>query len=88
MAKKANEKFMAPLIPSEALAAVIGSEPLSRPDCMKKIWVYIKENNLQDSANKRNINADAKLEKVFGGKKKIGMFEIAGFMSQHLSKPV
>jgi DNA topoisomerase-3 len=70
--------------PSAALAAVIGAEAVSRPEAVKKLWDYIKANGLQDAANKRNINADAKLEPVFG-KPQVTMFEIAGVLGKHLS---
>jgi len=72
------------LKPSEALAAVIGSEPVARTQVIKKLWDYIKAENLQDSANKRNINADAKLLPVFG-KAQVTMFELAGIVGKHLS---
>lgn len=77
--------FMKPMTPSAELAAVIGSSPMPRTEVTKKIWEYIKQNNLQDPANKRNINADAKLEAVFGGKKQVSMFEMTKLVSQHLS---
>ncbi len=80
----ANEKFMKPMQPDADLAAVIGSSPLPRPEAVKKIWDYIKKNGLQDKVNKRNINADEKLLKVFGGKKQITMFELAGILGKHL----
>ena len=72
------------LKPSEALAAVIGSEAVARTQVIKKLWDYIKAENLQDSANKRNINADAKLLAVFG-KPQVTMFELAGIVGKHLS---
>jgi DNA topoisomerase-3 len=71
-------------LPSAALAAVIGPDAVSRPEAVKKLWDYIKANNLQDATNKRNINADAKLEPVFG-KPQVTMFEIAGVLGKHLS---
>jgi DNA topoisomerase-3 len=70
--------------PSAALAAVIGAEPVARPAVIKKLWDYIKANNLQDTANKRAINADAKLREVFG-KDQVTMFELAGIVGKHLS---
>lgn len=70
--------------PSAALAAVIGSEPVSRPEVVKKLWDYIKANGLQDAADKRKVNADAKLRPVFG-KDQVTMFEIAGIVGQHLA---
>ncbi|MBA3058989.1 MAG: DNA topoisomerase III [Gammaproteobacteria bacterium] len=72
------------LQPSEALAAVIGAEPVARPQVIKKLWDYIKANNLQDGANKRNINADVKLLAVFG-KPQVTMFELAGIVGKHLA---
>ena len=70
--------------PSAALAAVIGSEAVSRPEATKKLWDYIKAHGLQDTADKRKVNADAKLEPVFG-KPQVTMFEIAGVLGKHLS---
>lgn len=81
--KAANSAFMAPLTLSDTLAAVIGSQPLPRTEIIKKIWDYIKEKGLQDEKNKRMINADAKLEPLFG-KKQISMFELAKIVSQHV----
>ena len=84
--KAATEsKFMAPLTVSEALAAVVGKGPLPRTEVTKKLWVYIKENNCQDAKNKRNINPDEKLAKVFGSKNPINMFEMTKLVSKHLS---
>jgi DNA topoisomerase-3 len=70
--------------PSAALAAVIGTEAVGRPQVIKKLWDYIKDHQLQDSANKRAINADAKLLAVFG-KPQVTMFELAGIVGKHLS---
>ena len=72
------------LKPSDALAAVIGSEQVLRTQVIKKLWDYIKANNLQDATNKRAINADAKLLDVFG-KPQVTMFELAGIVGKHLS---
>ena len=72
--------------PSPDLAAVIGAEPVARTEAVKKMWDYIKANGLQDATNKRAINADAKLLAVFG-KPQITMFELAGILGKHLSKP-
>lgn len=80
----ANAKFMKPLQPSAELGAVVGAGPLPRTEVVKKIWEYIKKNGLQDKTNKRNINADEKLLKVFGGKKQINMFEMTALISKHL----
>jgi len=83
--RKANAAFMKPLTPSAILAEVVGSKPLPRTEVVKKLWIYIKKNGLQDSKNKRNINADEKLKAVFGGKKQVSMFEMAGLIGKHLS---
>lgn len=85
MPAKANSAFMKPMTISDDLAAVVGKGPMPRSDVVKKIWVYIKKNDLQDAKNKRNINADANLLKVFGGKKTVSMFEMAKLLSKHLS---
>ena len=76
---------MKPLNVSEDLAAVVGKGPLPRSEVVKKLWVYIKGMNLQDPKNKRNINADAALKKVFGGKDVVNMFEMTKLVSKHLS---
>ena len=76
--------FNAPLTPSPALADVIGSSPLARTEIIKKIWEYIRKNNLQDKANKRMINADAKLKVLFGGKGQVSMFDLAKIVSQNV----
>ena len=83
-ARKPSAAFMKALTPSDALAAVVGSKPLPRTEVVKKIWVYIKANKLQDSANRRMINADAKLKVVFGGKAQVSMFDMAKHISKHL----
>lgn len=76
---------MKPLKVSEDLSAVVGKGPLPRSEVVKKLWVYIKKNGLQDKKNKRNINADANLKKVFGGKGVVSMFEMTKLVSKHLS---
>ena len=63
----------------------VGSKPLPRTQVVKKLWVYIKKNGLQDTQNRRMINADAKLKEVFGGKKQVSMFEMTKLVSKHLS---
>ncbi|SKC97494.1 SWIB/MDM2 domain-containing protein [Chitinophaga ginsengisegetis] len=73
-----------PLTPSAELAAVIGTTALPRTEIVKKVWDYIKKHNLQDTANKRMINADDKLNKLFGGKKQISMFDLAKVISVHV----
>jgi chromatin remodeling complex protein RSC6 len=82
---KANSAFMKPLNVSDDLAAIVGKGPLPRSEVVKKLWVYIKKNNLQDPTNKRNINADESLKKVFGGKSVVNMFEMTKLVSKHLS---
>ena len=82
--RKPNAAFMAPLTLSPALAEVVGSKPLPRTEIIKKIWEYIKKNKLQDSKNRRMINADAKLKVVFAGKGQISMFELAKVINKHV----
>ena len=84
-AKKANSAFMKPLTISADLAAIVGKGPMPRSEIISKMWVYIKKNDLQDPKNKRNINGDAALTKVFGGKKSVTMFEMAKHISKHVS---
>ena len=84
-AKRApNAAFMKPVTPSAVLAAVIGKTPMPRTEVTKKIWDYIKQNNLQDKDNRRMINADEKLKSVFGGKKQVSMFEMTKLVSAQL----
>jgi chromatin remodeling complex protein RSC6 len=85
MEKKANSAFMKPLTISAELAAIVGKGPMPRSEVVKKLWVYIKSNNLQDPKSKRNIIADADLKKVFGGKAVVDMFEMTKLVSKHLS---
>jgi len=82
--RKPNAAFMKPLTPSPTLAAVIGADPLPRTEVTKKIWEYIKKHDLQDPANRRNINADEKLRPLFG-KEQVSMFELTKIVSGHLS---
>ena len=82
---KANAAFMKPMNVSDELAAVVGKGPMPRSEVVKKLWVYIKSNNLQDPNKKRNINADAALKVVFGGKATVDMFEMTKLVSKHLS---
>ncbi len=84
-ARKPNAAFMKPMTISPVLAAVIGNDPMPRTEVTSKVWAYIKKNKLQDSVNKRNINADDKLKAVFGGKKTVSMFEMSKLISGHLS---
>jgi upstream activation factor subunit UAF30 len=83
-ARKPNAAFMKALTPSAELADVIGANPVARTEAVKLIWDYIKANNLQNPANKRNILADAKLGKVFG-KDEVTMFELTGLLGKHLN---
>ena len=82
-ARKPNAAFMAPLTPSATLGEVVGTKPLPRTEVVKKIWDYIKKNNLQDKKNRRMINADAKLKPIFG-KDQISMFELAKVVNKHV----
>ncbi len=84
-ARKPNPAFMKPLTPSAALGAVVGTKPVPRTEVVKKIWVYIKANKLQDPKNRRMINADEKLKVVFGGKAQVSMFDMAKHLAKHLS---
>ena len=79
-----NAAFMKAMTPSAELAAVVGDKAMHRTEVTKKIWDYIKKNKLQDSTNKRNINADDKLRAVFGGKKVVSMFEMTKLVNGHL----
>ena len=82
--RKPNAAFMKAMTPSASLAAVIGGSPMPRTEVTKKIRDYIKKNKLQDSINRRLINADEKLRAVFGGKGKVSMFEMTKLVSNHL----
>lgn len=83
-AKKVNSALSKPLTVSEDLAAVVGKGPMPRTEVVKKLWVYIKKNNLQDQKNKRMVNADDKLGKIFNGKKQVSMFDMTKLVSAHL----
>ncbi len=83
-ARKPNAAFMAALTPSATLATVVGAKPAPRTQMIKKIWDYIKKNKLQDSKNKRMINADANLLALFNGKKQVSMFDLAKIVSKHV----
>ena len=88
MAEKAAAKtsaFMKPMTISADLAAVVGKGPMPRSEVVKALWIYIKKNDLQDPKNKRNINGDAALKTVFGGKSVVNMFEMTKLVSKHLS---
>ncbi len=82
---KATSAFMKPMTISSELAEVVGKGPMPRSEVVKKLWAYIKKNGLQDAKNKRNINADENLKKVFGGKATVNMFEMTKLVSKHLS---
>jgi chromatin remodeling complex protein RSC6 len=83
VARTPNAAFMKALTPSAVLAAVIGATPVPRTEVTKKIWDYIKKHDLQDPANRRNINADEKLKPLFG-KAQVSMFELTKIVSGHL----
>jgi len=83
--RKPNAAFMKALTPSSALAAIVGSKALPRTEVTKKIWAYIKKNNLQDKVQRRNIHADDKLKPIFGAKKTVNMFEMTKLVNKHLS---
>jgi upstream activation factor subunit UAF30 len=83
--RKPNAAFMKALNIGPALQPVVGSKPLPRTEVVKKLWQYIKKNNLQDPKQRRNINADENLKKVFNGKKTVSMFEMTKLVSKHLS---
>src|SRR5678816_2061338 len=83
-ARKPNAAFMKALTPSSTLSTVIGGSAVPRTEAVKKIWDYIKKNNLQDKANRRMINADDKLKPLFG-KDQVSMFDLAKILSKHLS---
>ena len=90
-AKKSGKKrtpsaaFMKPVTPDHLLSAVVGSNPLPRTELTKKLWAYIKRNGLQDSKNRRAINADDKLRPVFNGKSQVSMFDMTKLVSRHVS---
>jgi upstream activation factor subunit UAF30 len=80
-----NPAFMKPLQPSPKLAAVVGNSPMPRTQVISKLWAYIKRNGLQDSKNRRAINADEKLRPLFGGRSQVTMFDLAKIANQNLS---
>ena len=82
--RKLNPALMKPVQPDQALSEIVGSEPMPRSQIMKKVWDYIKAHHLQDSKDKRAINADDKLQRIFGGKKQVSMFEMTKLISGHL----
>lgn len=83
-ARKPNAAFMKPVQPNETLAAIVGSNPLPRTELTKKLWAYIKKNNLQDKKNRRMINADDKMKRLFGGRAQASMFDLTKFASKNV----
>jgi upstream activation factor subunit UAF30 len=81
---RANAAFMAPVTPDSALAAVVGDKPMPRTEITKRLWAYIKKNDLQDQKNRRMINADGSLKPVFGGKATVNMFEMTKLVNKHV----
>jgi upstream activation factor subunit UAF30 len=82
--RQARGGLAKPVQPDRELAAVVGNDPLPRGELTKRIWTYIRENNLQDAGNRRMINADAKLRPIFGGKDQVSMFEMTKLVNQHV----
>ena len=82
---KANSAFIKPMTLSPELEAVVGKGPMPRSEVVKKLWVYIKGKNLQDPNDKRTINNDENLKKIFDGKATIGMMQMAKHISKHVS---
>ncbi len=82
--RKANAALMRPMTPSPDLAQVVGSKPISRGQIIKRLWAYIKKFGLQDKINKRLINADEKLKKIFGGRSVVDMFHMTKLVSKHI----
>ena len=85
--RKPNAAFMKPMTPTSALAEVVGAKAMPRTEVTKKLWVYIKKHKLQDSKNRRMINADDALKPIFGGKKQVSMFEMTKLVNKHLKSP-
>ena len=82
--RKPNAAFMKAMTPTAILAEVVGDKPIPRTEVVKKLWQYIKKNNLQDAKERRMINADDKLKAVFGGKKQVSMFEMTKLVNKQL----
>jgi upstream activation factor subunit UAF30 len=80
-----NPAFMKPVKPDTQLSAVVGNEPIPRTEVTKRMWDYIKKNNLQDPADRRMINADDRLKPIFGGRDQVSMFEMTKLMNEHVS---
>ena len=85
--RQPNPAFMKPMQPDETLAPVVGSKPMPRTQVTKNLWSYIKRHGLQDSKNRRMINADDKLKPVFNGKRQVSMFEMTKLVNKHLKEP-
>jgi chromatin remodeling complex protein RSC6 len=83
--RKPNAAFMKAMQPSPVLAEVVGDRPMPRTEVVKRLWQYIKKNNLQDAKERRMINADDKLKAVFGGKRQVSMFEMTKLVNKQLS---
>lgn len=83
--RKPNPAFMKPLTIGEPLQPIVGAKPMPRTEVVKRLWDYIRKNGLQDAKERRNINADENLQRVFGGKKQVSMFEMTKYVSKHLS---
>jgi upstream activation factor subunit UAF30 len=84
--RKPNAAFMKPVQPNDKLAAIVGPGAMPRTELTKKLWAYIRKNNLQDKKNRRMINADDKMKALFGGKSSASMFELTKYASKNLSK--
>ena len=84
---RANAAFMKAMQPSAELAAVVGDRPMPRTEVTKRLWDYIKKNDLQDAKNRRQINADDRLRPIFGGRRNVTMFELTKLVNQHLREP-
>ncbi|MHB8873511.1 MAG: SWIB/MDM2 domain-containing protein [Myxococcaceae bacterium] len=84
--RKPNAAFMMPMTPTAILAEIVGEKPMPRTEVVKKLWQYIKKNNLQDAKERRMINADDKLKAVFGGKKQVSMFEMTKLVNKQQKK--
>ena len=82
--RKPNAAFMKPMTISPQLGTVIGTSPMPRTEVTKKLWAYIKRKGLQDSKNRRMINADENLRPIFGGKSQVSMFDMTKLVSKHL----
>jgi chromatin remodeling complex protein RSC6 len=82
--RKPNAAFMKAMTPSADLAKIVGNKPMPRTEAIKRIWAYIKKNKLQNPKNMRNILADENLKVVFGGKKEVTMFQLAGIVGKNL----